>query len=69
MNITNEIKSNIQWWIDNIGITFKLILRNPPQIQVFTDASNKGWGAFNKTSGAKTGDQWSSEEKQLHINI
>ena len=22
MNITNEIKSNIQWWIDNISITF-----------------------------------------------
>ena len=69
IKITNEIKSHIQWWIGNICTAFKVIGRSPPQLHIFNDASNKGWGAFNKTSGAKTGGQWSTEEKELHINI
>ena len=32
-----------------------------------TDASKKGWGAF--CQGIPTGGEWTSEEKENHINI
>ena len=36
-------------------------------IQLFTDASNKGWGAHLNQSSTK--GLWSDQEKRLHINV
>ena len=36
-------------------------------IQLFTDASNKGWGAHLEQTSAK--GLWSDREKRLHINV
>ena len=36
-------------------------------IQLFTDASNEGWGAHLDQSSTK--DLWSDREKRLHINV
>ena len=36
-------------------------------IQLFTDASNEGWGAHLDQSSTK--GLWSDQEKRLHINI
>ena len=36
-------------------------------IQLFTDASNKGWGAHLEQTSTK--GLWSNREKRLHINI
>ena len=36
-------------------------------IQLFTDASNEGWGAHLDQSSTK--GLWSDQEKRLHINV
>ena len=36
-------------------------------IQIFTDASNKGWGAHSEQVSTKC--LWSDREKRLHINV
>ena len=36
-------------------------------IQLFTDASNEGWGAHLEQTSAK--GLWSDREKRLHINV
>ena len=36
-------------------------------IQLFTDASNEGWGAHLDQSSTK--GLWSNQEKSLHINV
>ena len=69
MKVTNKIKTVIQWWIFNLPSSFKLVMRKPSDMFLHTDASLKGWGAYNKSSGVKTGGQWSAEELALHINI
>lgn len=69
MKISTETKALIQWWICNIAESFKKVTQKPPQMVLYTDASLKGWGAFNKSSGSKTGGQWSVDEQNLHINI
>ena len=35
--------------------------------QIFTDASNKDWGAHLELASAK--GLWSDREKRLHINV
>ena len=49
--------------------SYKLINHGTPQIVLYTDSSLLGWGAFNETSGLRTGGQWSAAEKESHINI
>ena len=69
MKISLDIKSHIQWWIDNLPNALKTVANISLQLVLHTDASLKGWGAFNKSSGCKTEGQWSMEEQNLHINI
>ena len=69
MRISRDSKCVIQWWLTNLKQSFKSVMRKPPHVLLYSDASLKGWGAFNKTSGIKTGGQWSAEEQNAHINI
>ena len=36
---------------------------------LYSDASKKGWGAFNETGNIRTGGVWSVTEQSTHINI
>ena len=67
--LNDDNKSDIQWWLDNLETSYKLINHGTPQIVLYTDSSFLGWGAFNETSGLRTGGQWSAAEKESHINI
>lgn len=69
MRISCDSKCIIQWWLTNLKHSFKSVMRKPPSVLLYSDASLKGWGAYNKTSGSKTGGQWSVEEQSAHINI
>ena len=68
MPISSKCKGYIQWWIDNLPISFKVISHGKPSVVLYTDSSNEGWGAVNKSKGSSTGGQWSAEEKMRHIN-
>ena len=69
MSIPSHIVPTINWWITNITSSYKLISHGPPQMVLYSDASNKAWGAFNKTNNIRTRGKWSAEEQEFHINI
>ena len=69
MSIPKYIQPVIQWWIDNVEGSYKLISHGKPQLVLFSDASTKAWGAFNETENIRTGGEWSVTEQDNHINI
>ena len=65
---TEAIAAHLDWW-ENPPNVMKGADLHPKDhsIQLFTSASNKGWGAHldqNSTKGL-----WSDREKRLHINV
>ena len=69
MTIPAPIVPTIEWWIDNVSSSYKLISHGRPNMVLYSVASTKGWGAFNKTHDIRTGGEWSTEEQNYHINI
>jgi len=68
VTVTAEARQAIQWWSQAHNALAGAPI-NPPttSVEVFTDASTSGWGGH---SGSLTfHGQWSSEERQLHINV
>ena len=63
-----SLHPHLDWWLDK-----KNVLRGQPlhalrhALQVFTDASNEGWGAQLGEAIAK--GVWSEPESHLHINF
>ena len=65
---SETISAHLEWWQNHTNVKKGPDLH--PQdhsIQLFTDASNEGWGAHLKQSSAK--DLWSHRERRLHINV
>lgn len=66
MNITEEIRTDLNWWIKELENQNRKIFRNAPDTELFTDASNLGWaGCLNSIT---TNGRWSPEEVRSHIN-
>ena len=63
-----SLHPHLDWWLDDSNV-----LRGQPfhplrhALQVFTDASNEGWGAHLDESTAR--GVWSEPEGKLHINF
>jgi len=66
MCISQEMKSQLQWWYENVHNQFRKIDKGNPEICIQTDASLSGWGAVCENE--KTGGRWTKQEKQKHIN-
>ena len=69
MIISGSCKSHIQWWIDNLEVSFKRISHGKPNREIYTDSSKTGLGAYDKTKDLRTGGHWSKEEQEDHINV
>lgn len=67
MVITNEMKADLTWWLNNISVQDRKILRTAADIELYTDASSTGWGGH--LNQRTTSGSWSVEERQLHINV
>ena len=66
--MNKESRKELQWWIQNFKLCNGwLIIQHQSFAIMKTDASKKGWGAF--CQGIPTGGEWTSEEKENHINI
>ena len=65
---TESISAHLDWWQNPVNV-MKGANLNPKDhsIQLFTDASNEGWGAHLEQSSTK--GLCSDQEKRLHINI
>lgn len=70
LHISEESKSEIIWWLENIrSENGKLIREDPPIHFLHTDSSMIGWGAFLDKKSCSTQGLWNLDEKKLHINI
>jgi hypothetical protein len=67
MQISENIKSEMKWWVKNIHNQYRVLNRNNPHVVLQTDASLLGWGAVMNDS--KTGGRWNYDEKENHINL
>ena len=65
---TETISTHLEWW-QNPTNMMKVGDLHPKDhsIQLFTDASNKGWGAHLEQASTK--GLWLDREKRLHINV
>ena len=65
---TEAIVAHLDWW-QNPSNVMKGSDLHPKDhsIQLFTDASNEGWGAHLDQKSTKS--LWSDREKRLHINV
>ena len=66
MNITEEMKQELSWWMENVHKQIRIISRGNPEITIKTDASLIGWGAT--TGNQETSGRWTCEESTHHIN-
>ena len=64
MWISQQGIADINWWLNNLDNP-REIRWEDPEIELFTDASHKGWGAHTQLD--ETGGQWHSDEL-IHIN-
>ena len=67
MTLSHDSLEEIHWWSANILTASRRIFHNSPDVVVYTDASQMGWGAQiehgNNTSGI-----WSKSGSSRHIN-
>lgn len=66
MELSNQVKEDLTWWINNVCLTQKCISHGKPDLLMWSDASNLGWGAKCETETA--GGRWSRLEQEEHIN-
>lgn len=69
MKITEDIRNELQWWVDNLHSSFKKVSHGTPSVVIHTDASLKGYGACIKDLKIESSGVWSVEEQKLHINV
>ena len=65
MTLSHDSLEEIHWWSANILIASRRIFHNIPDVVVYTDASQIGWGA--QIEHGNNGI-WSKSESSRHIN-
>ena len=66
MIISDSIREDLDWWIANVHLASKQIMRAPPTADLFSDSSNAAWGATFE--GRSAGGPWAGDELHWHIN-
>lgn len=67
MSIPDSILSDLSWWYNNIDLSYNDIKRDLFDMEIYTDASLTGWGAY--MSGRRAHGWWCQDDKTKHINI
>lgn len=67
MIISDEMKGELKWWIDNLATEKRHISHGNPDLTITTDASLVGWAGI--CNGTKIGGRWTSLESVFHINV
>lgn len=66
MTISDSGCQDINWWLNNLNRPKPIRFYSPSQ-EIYTDASNQGWGAVSDS--VQTGQRWNFDELLLHINV
>ena len=66
--VSPRLRTEIRWWMIRENLSREAPIRDaPPTVQIFTDASNFGFGALD-CSGRYIQGSWSEVHTGLHIN-
>lgn len=63
---TVDILPDLNWWIQNINSIKNTLVIPNYELEIFTDASLTGWGAYSENTRANGG--WKDNECTFHIN-
>ena len=66
IELSNEACSELVWWKRNIRDSFQDFVIPKPDISMFPDASETGWGITDGHNSS--GGQW-AEHERMHINV
>jgi hypothetical protein len=67
MKLSKASYDDLHWWVKSADSLFKPIGLSQPEVILFTDASNQGWGGV--LGKATIGGRWSPSEANHHINF
>ena len=68
MRLSEQTKSDINWWLENIDTMFAPLHLPPIAYTIYTDSSDIGWGVVFENK--RTGGPWEEVEvTSLHTNI
>lgn len=67
VTISRDMKSELSWWVNNLDCAKCPISRVNPELIMFSDASERGWGC--SCGNQTTGGRWTESESQDHINV
>ena len=67
ITIDSDMKSDLEWWIENIELAYNPLSHGNPTMTIYSDASKRGWGVA--CNGTKSGGIWDADEANLHINM
>ena len=57
----------LNWWHSEIDKAYFPLTKSDPDIDIYVDASNAGWGSY--CEGSVANGRWSDEESKWHINV
>lgn len=66
MSISKSATDNINWWLSSEKLIPSSFAYCPTDLEIYSDASNNGWGAH--ALNTEIGGQWDTSEKESHIN-
>ena len=66
IQISEEMKQDLSWWVENVPNQKRIINRGNPDITLVSDASTLGWGGV--CGQVKIGGRWNDYEVEFHIN-
>ncbi|XP_063975229.1 uncharacterized protein LOC135161513 [Diachasmimorpha longicaudata] len=66
MSLDKISQTDLAWWTKNIPNAINSIKCFNPTMEMFTDASTSGWGAY--CNGIRTNGFWRKDERIKHIN-
>ncbi|RVE44042.1 hypothetical protein evm_011340 [Chilo suppressalis] len=66
VTIPKTLHDDLHWWLENIDTGHSHLKLNIYSLEIFSDASSTGWGAF--CNGHSCYGHWKDEERSLHIN-
>ena len=66
VTLSTQAREDLIWWLHNIDQAKIHICVPSPHFEIYSDASNSGWGGVFGTQS--TGGQWTEYEASRHIN-
>lgn len=70
VELSSESREELVWWVENVAEkNGKRIRPVKVSFNVFTDASELGWGCYISETKQHANGRWNLEEKNYHINF